>query len=50
MAVVNSYATTMALAGIKVCLREELAELSAFEASAKNNFPNVTFPNKTTQS
>lgn len=48
MAVVDSYATTMALAGIKDCSREELAELSAFEASAKNNFPNVTFPNKTT--
>lgn len=49
MAVVDSYATTMALGGIKDCSREELAELSAFEASAKNNFPNVTFPNKTTQ-
>lgn len=48
MAVVDSYATTMALAGIKDCSREKLAKLFVFEANAKNNFPNVTFPNKTT--
>lgn len=48
MAVVVSLATTMALAGIKGQLKKRYYKISAFETSAKNNFPHVTFPTKTT--
>lgn len=49
MVVVASFATTMALCGIKKnCSRKDIIEASAFEANAKNNFPHITFPTETT--